>query len=164
MARPSSYCAETTDTICDLLAHGKSLVTICKLDTMPHYSTVMDWIAKHPEFAEKYARAREAQAEYMAEEILSIADDDSGDALFTEDGKRVMNSEFVARSRLRVDSRKWLASKLLPKKYGDYQKVDQTTQPRMEELSDEQLDSELKRRAAEAGIGLALGGEGETEA
>jgi hypothetical protein len=66
-----------------------------------------------------YARAREAQAELYASEIIDISDDATQDELFTDEGKRVCNAEFVMRSKLRVDARKWVASKLLPKKYGD---------------------------------------------
>jgi hypothetical protein len=84
------------------------------------------WCEKDSELSERYAKAKEHQASIMAEEIISIADDSSDDELFVEceDGsgksaKRVQNSEFINRSRLRVDARKWVASKLLPKKYGD---------------------------------------------
>jgi hypothetical protein len=90
------------------------------------------WLSKYPEFKDLYARAREAQADILGEEILAIADDTSEDEIFieNEDGngqgaKRVMNNEFVQRSRLRVDARKWLMSKLAPKKYGD--KLDVTS-------------------------------------
>ena len=55
----------------------------------------------------------------MFEDIIDIADDSSQDRIVNEDGKEVMNSEFVQRSRLRVDARKWALSKLNPKKYGD---------------------------------------------
>jgi hypothetical protein len=80
---------------------------------------VLRWLSQKPEFSQKYARAKQAQAEVMADEILDIADDSSKDAINTEEGKVYQNSEFINRSRLRVDSRKWLMSKMLPKKYGD---------------------------------------------
>jgi hypothetical protein len=70
------------------------------------------------EFRHQYARAREAQADFLAEEILQIADDGENDTYATENGPAV-NHDVVQRSRLRVDARKWLASKLAPKKYGD---------------------------------------------
>ena len=60
-----------------------------------------------------------AQADYYAEEIIEISDDSSGDELTDEDGKTRINSEFVNRSRLRVDTRKWLMARMAPKKYGD---------------------------------------------
>jgi hypothetical protein len=66
------------------------------------------------------------QAEFMAEDILDIADDDSKDIKYDEDGNESCNAEFVARSRLRIDTRKWLASKLAPKIYGDRSIVETT--------------------------------------
>jgi hypothetical protein len=96
-------------------------------------STVMDWLAKgaakkepYPAFTEQYARAREAQAELYADEIVDIADDDRNDYGFKESedgtgksGIAIIMPDNVQRSKLRVDARKWVASKLLPKKYGD---------------------------------------------
>jgi hypothetical protein len=79
----------------------------------------MRWIEAHPDFRNQYARAREAQADRMAEEILEIADDGRNDTYTDEDGNERTNQEIVARSRLRVDARKWLAAKMAPKKYGD---------------------------------------------
>lgn len=71
------------------------------------------------EFSKQYARAREAQADTLADEILEIADDTSRDTIATEKNGEQPNSEWITRSRLRVDARKWLASKMAPKKYGD---------------------------------------------
>jgi hypothetical protein len=85
---------------------------------MPDKSTVMRWLAQNEAFRDQYARARESQADHLAEEILQIADDGSNDTYQTENGEAV-NHDVIARSRLRVDTRKWLASKLAPKKYGD---------------------------------------------
>lgn len=125
--RPSKYSLELAKEICKLIAHGKSVVSICQKEGMPNYTTVRDWIANNEEFSNLYARAKEDQADYLAEEIIAIADDSSEDELFvdTNDGsaKRVQNSEFINRSRLRVDTRKWIASKLKPKKYGDRMQV-----------------------------------------
>lgn len=99
----------------------------------PAARTIRIWIAENAEFRAQYEAAKLLQVEHIAEQILEIADDDSEDAIFVggddESGasaKRVQNSEFIARSRLRVDSRKWLLSKLNPKKYGD--KIEQTLQ------------------------------------
>lgn len=82
------------------------------------WATMMAWIDKEPSRVEQYARAREAQADKLTEDMLEIADDASGDTMMTENGPR-MDAEYVARSRLRVDARKWLASKMAPKRYGD---------------------------------------------
>lgn len=85
---------------------------------MPSVQTVFSWMRKHPEFLEQYARAKEESADALADEILDIADDSTNDTVETEDGVRV-NHENIQRARLRVDTRKWIASKLKPKKYGD---------------------------------------------
>jgi uncharacterized transporter YbjL len=84
---------------------------------------VFRWLESNETFREQYARAREAQADTLADEILEISDDGSNDWM-TRAGKDQelawqLNGEHVQRSRLRVDSRKWFASKVAPKKYGD---------------------------------------------
>lgn len=117
--RPSDYGPEITSRICTEIANGRSLRTICKDDDMPAMSTVFKWLSQHDEFAEQYARARATQADVMAEEILEIADDGRNDTQVTPDGAEIVNHDHIARSRLRVDARKWLASKLKPKVYGD---------------------------------------------
>lgn len=104
MARPGEYSAEVVNTICARIAEGNSLRKICAADDMPGLSTVFKWLNEHPEFVEQYARAREQQAEHFADELVEIADDLTGDA---------------QRDRLRVDTRKWVASKLKPKKFGE---------------------------------------------
>jgi hypothetical protein len=105
--------------ICTRIGSGKSLRTICRADDMPGARTVYQWLAAHKDFAQQYARAREQQADALAEEILEIADDGTNDTQVTEDGAVLVNHDHIARSRLRVDARKWLASKMAPKKYGD---------------------------------------------
>lgn len=80
----------------------------------------MAWLdGSRPEFSEQYARAREAQADKLAEEALTIADDGRNDTYTDADGNVKTDSEVIQRSKLRVDTRKWLASKMAPKKYGD---------------------------------------------
>jgi hypothetical protein len=106
------------DEICDRIAEGESLRAICRDDAMPAASTVFKWLAQDAQFAEHYARSREAQADTMADEILAIADDTARDTIVTDKGDTPDN-EWIARSRLRVDARKWLASKMAPKKYGE---------------------------------------------
>lgn len=124
MARPSKFNDKLAAAICEQLAEGKSLRTICEAPGMPNRATVFRWLAdeKYQVFRDQYARAREAQADLLAEEILEIADDGRNDTYVDEEGKQRTDHEAVARSRLRVDARKWLASKMAPKKYGD--KVD----------------------------------------
>ena len=115
----SKYGAEIVERICAEIAVGKSMREICRAADMPDMRTVFRWLAAHSEFQQIYARAREAQADYLAEEILEIADDGKNDWVERQDGSAAVNNEAVQRSRLRVDARKWLMSKLMPKKYGE---------------------------------------------
>lgn len=124
--RPTIYTPELADLICLRVAtHQIGTKRLCKLyDDMPDDTCIYEWRYKHPEFARKYAEAKMRQAELMAEEIIDIADDDTHDTRYDKDGNESCNAEFVARSRLRVDTRKWLASKLAPKIYGDRSTVE----------------------------------------
>lgn len=123
MGRPSDFSAEITAIICERLGLGESLREICRDETMPSKSTVMRWLAVQPEFRDQYACAREAQADYFAEEIIEISDDGTNDWMERRltDGStvEVENKEVLNRSRLRVDTRKWLMARMAPKKYGD---------------------------------------------
>lgn len=114
------------------LASGRSLIAVCQGEGRPSFTTFMRWLAEEGEagdsLRDQYARAREAQAEAMAEDILTIADEECttvrADKHGTQDdgdGKTevVFDSTAVQRNRLRVDARKWLLSKMAPKKYGD---------------------------------------------
>lgn len=104
--RPSTYTEEMADLICEKITEGMSLRKICMLDGFPKSSAVYVWLDRNPEFADKYARAREAATEDMLEEILEIAD----------------NTELDAQDkRVRIDTRKWAMGKLKPKKYGEKQ-------------------------------------------
>lgn len=125
MPRPSEFTQDVADAICEKLADGNSLRSICAADDMPARSTVFKWLADpaRSAFVDQYARAREAQAEALFEDILDIADDGSNDYTVKKrpDGSEydAFDAEHVQRSKLRVDARKWMVSKLAPKKYGD---------------------------------------------
>lgn len=122
MGRPSIYTQELADKICLGLMEGKSLRSVCTADDMPDRASVYNWLQKNQDFFGQYTRAREVQAEHYADEINDIADDGSNDYMMVMRGAQeveVINHENIQRSRLRVDSRKWIVSKLLPKKYGD---------------------------------------------
>lgn len=129
MARPSDYSEEIATLICARLIVGESLREITRDETMPSSSAVYVWLLKHKEFAEQYTRAREVQADVIFDELLEIADDGTNDWMERkrEDGSTEdqVNHEHIQRSRLRIDARKWMASKLAPKKYGD--KLDVTS-------------------------------------
>lgn len=106
------FSQEKADAICELLAEGLSLRKSCEQVGSIGVQTVLDWTKKNPDFSGQYARAREVGYQLLADEILEISDD--SDPLGDK-----MDPERVARARLRVDSRKWMLSKMLPKVYGD---------------------------------------------
>ena len=107
--RPSKFTQELADTICERIMNGESLRSIVSDEGMPTRSTVHKWLDENKLFSDQYARAKDNQADTLADEIMFIAD----------------NAEDVQKARLQVDTRKWIASKLKPKKYGD--KLDMTT-------------------------------------
>lgn len=119
VGRPSKYTEELATDICARIANGQSLVTICGLAGMPTRDTVHRWVLTIPAFSDKYTQAREMQAEYYAEQIIEISDDSARDMTVDEDGNERVDHDHIARSRLRVDARKWYASKVAPKKWGD---------------------------------------------
>jgi hypothetical protein len=123
MGRHATYSDEIAETILQKLTLGIPLRQICNPAEMPAASTVVKWTETRPEFGERYAHARKLGLDALAEEILEISDDGSNDWMERErpDGsvETVLNSEHINRSRLRVDARKWLLSKMAPKKYGD---------------------------------------------
>lgn len=104
---------------------GKSVRAILLEETMPDQNTFYKWIGEDEEKKEQYAHACATRAEKIFEEIIEIADESQGDVITNKDGEERLNGEFVARSRLRVDARKWVLSKMQPKKYGD--KIDVTS-------------------------------------
>lgn len=112
IGRPSKYSDEMAETICEKIANGRSLRSICAEDGMPPMKTIYRWLEANEEFRHQYARARDKQADYFAEEIIEIAD--SAEA----------ESAAVSKAKLQIDARKWAASKIAPKKYGDKQEID----------------------------------------
>jgi hypothetical protein len=109
------------------MAKGESVRSICRDEDMPASSSVFLWLQKHPEFTEQYARAAAARADAFAEEIIEISDDGRNDFAEDGDGHETTNHDVIARSRLRVDTRKWLMARMAPKKYGDRLDIDQRT-------------------------------------
>lgn len=122
--RPTIYSKEIADKICESLALGQSMRTVCADEKLPCMATVFKWLREKPDFLEQYTRAKEESADAMSEDVLDIADDGTNDFMETKKGLKV-NKEAVMRSRLRVETRKWLMAKMKPKKYGD--KIDMTT-------------------------------------
>lgn len=117
---------ELSDKICLELSEGKSLVQICAQDGVPSRATVLLWVVKgergdeeYKQFSDSYARAREAQAHALIDEVLEIADDKSGDVRKNKDGEDTLDAEFVARSRVKIDTRFKVAARMHHKKFGD---------------------------------------------
>lgn len=129
--RPTIYSVELTTNICKRIAEGESLRDICKDEDMPNRSTIHEWLLDESkkEFSDQYELACNIRAESMFDELTEIADDGTNDYMEKQnkDGSTytAVDSEHIQRSRLRVDTRKWYLSKVLPKKFGD--KVDFTT-------------------------------------
>jgi hypothetical protein len=126
--RPSTYSQEIADEVCRRLAGGESLRAICRDEGIPDESTVRLWALDDREgFAAQYARAREVQFLAIADELLEIADDGRNDWMQRrgndERGGWELNGEHIQRSRVRIDTRKWMLSKMLPKVYGDKTEV-----------------------------------------
>lgn len=117
---PSKRTPELEDALCELIATGSSLVSASK-ECGVNIATVMRWVGEYDDFRAKYVRAREMQAEHYAAEIVDIADEAEVQQVVTPDGvvDFKLDATAVARNKLRVEARKWVASKLLPKKYGD---------------------------------------------
>lgn len=144
VGRPSSFTQETADTICDRLCAGESLRKICCDEAMPDQATVYRWLRTNDAFREQYTRAREIQADTLFDETLDISDDGSNDWMEDKekaDGFRY-NGDAVQRSRLRIDTRKWMAGKLAPKKYGEKVDLNVTgglTVTKASELTDDEL-------------------------
>jgi len=114
---------EIADEICLRMLDGESLKAICQDEKMPNRRTVFRWLASDDEFRQRYEIARQMLADLLFDEIKDIADDARNDFMekLADDGsiERVPDHENVQRSKLRVDTRKWMASKLMPRKYGD---------------------------------------------
>lgn len=124
--RPSKYTDKLADKICQMIAQGQSVRSICAKKDMISMQTFFRWLRENDKFREQYARACEERSYMHAEDIIEIADNATNDYMEKLEGDGyIFNSENVQRSRLRIDTRKWLMSKLNPKVYGD--KLDMTT-------------------------------------
>jgi hypothetical protein len=109
--RPSIFSEELAAQICDRIAGGESLRSICRSESMPVQTTVYRWLQNNEVFQQQYARARSLQAETYADEIADIAD-------------ASCDRDSAAAARVRIDARKWFAEKVHPKKYGVRQTIE----------------------------------------
>jgi transposase-like protein len=151
IGRPSEFTQETADAICHRISEGESLRQVCRDADMPDRSTVYKWLRAIPSFAGQYRRARELLVEHWADELVDIADDTALDTVtkVTPQGREyeAVDHEHIQRSKLRVDTRKWLMSKLCPRQYGD--RVEHDVRGQIEHDHQHRLDDrEVVRRLA----------------
>jgi hypothetical protein len=125
MGRPSSFTQEIADLICVRIAEGDSLRKICEEEGMPERVTIYRWLQAFPDFCNQYTRAREDQADTLADEIMAIADETPDlNPILDKNGALIeiqLHSAYLQWQKQRIDARKWTAMKLKPKKYGDRQ-------------------------------------------
>ena len=145
MSGRTTFTQEMADAICELIADGRSLREICRRDDMPSTSTVCKWLAEQQLFSEQYARAREAQADTLFDDVLAIADQ-------YDTGADKEDPDTIQRARLRIDARKWMAGKLQPKKYGEKFVGELDVRHSFSELSDEELDKEILGTGGMSGV------------
>lgn len=121
VGRPTRYTNKLAKEICDKIASSsKGTKKLCAEHAhWPCQDTLFTWLKRYPEFSEQYAQAKICQIELLVDEIMEISDDASQDQYVNELGVLVPNSPAINRARLKVDTRKWLASKLVPKVYGN---------------------------------------------
>lgn len=126
--QPPIYTAELADAILVRIADGESLRSICNDPEMPSRPTVYSWVLDNKDgFFDRYARAREMQAHALVDDCVEVADDGINDWMERNDPNNpgyAANGEHMQRSRLRVDTRKWTAARILPKVYGDRVQTD----------------------------------------
>lgn len=131
MSRPTIYTPELAAKVCEALATHGSLRAVCREDWAPDRSTVMRWVVDDIDgFAARYARAKSMGIDEFVEETLEIADDGSNDWMKSNKPDAegyVLNGEHVQRSKVRIETRRWLAERLEPKKYGAKAGIDLTS-------------------------------------
>jgi hypothetical protein len=125
MGRPTKYCDDIADEICERIVKGESLYSITSDAHMPSVATVYRWLQKHEDFRELYTRAREDQADTLADQIIAIADENPETVpIYDKDGNLIeyrVDSALIAYQKNRIEARKWTAAKLKPMKYGEKQ-------------------------------------------
>jgi hypothetical protein len=150
IGRPSIYTEELANDICTRLGLGESLRKICLSKDMPSLSSVMSWLTTKPAFLEQYTRAREIQAETQFDELIDIVDQPPDLCVVKDkDGKDVevkFDSSYVQWMKLRVDTRKWTAARMAPKKYGEQKQSEPTFDPMVIDVDvKEMMDAAIQR-------------------
>ena len=139
--RPSKYTPEIAQEIADRLSKGEPLAAICRDEHMPSTRTVSTWRENDTEFSASIARAREDGYDAIAEECLKIADQTENDTIDTEHGERA-NTEWISRSKLRVETRLKLLAKWDPKRYGEKLAIGGASDlPPLRAMADDELNA-----------------------
>lgn len=130
--RPTKYRQSVARAICMRLALGQSLNEVCRTKGYPSKVTVFAWLHKYPDFLNQYQYAREIQQHHHLDEMLEIADNATNDWMERHDreGEVVgwqVNGDHVNRSRLRIDTRKWIMERMAPKTFGSKQAIEHTS-------------------------------------
>lgn len=121
MKKPVRYSHALADRVIERLKRGGTLKACCRDEGMPDPATILDWVVKdYYGFSDRYRAAREIGYMLLAEEIIDIADTQEIGEETTEgkDGLTVKRGDMVRHRQLRIDARKWIVSKVLPKVYG----------------------------------------------
>lgn len=111
----------------DRMGQGESLRSILSNKDMPHRDTFYVWLDADKSKSDRYAHAMQERADAIFEEIIDIADENNADVYVNDLGEAKIDGNNIQRSRLRVDARKWVVSKLNPKKYGNKEFIEQKT-------------------------------------
>jgi hypothetical protein len=120
--RPTDFTEEIADNICSRITNGESLSSITRDEDMPHPATVYRWLQKHSSFCEMYTRAREDQADTLADQIIAISEEKPMLRIISDSETiEKLDPTGVSHNRNRIDARKWIAAKLKPRKYGERQ-------------------------------------------
>jgi hypothetical protein len=127
MGRPSEFSISTMTEICERMSEGRSLRQICEDPEMPARRTILRWVKNDDSAKKLYDAAQEQRMHWYADEIIAIAYDTTKDTIAGKDGQPLCNHEWIARSRLKVDSLKFLMAKLAPRTYGEKLQLDAPT-------------------------------------
>ena len=122
VGRPTDYTPELATLICERVAtHEVGLKQLCSMyDDMPDKTTINRWRYKHPEFCTQYAHSKISRIEMLIDEIQELCDVPTYE---DAEGVTRVDSGLVARQRLKVDTLKWQAAKLVPRLYGKDERI-----------------------------------------
>lgn len=142
-SNPIRYSDKVVNKINKRLQGGESVAEICRDKDMPDKSVFYDWLRKHDGLMDEYKLSKIIGIEALVDEMMEIANDTSNDFVMTDKGPR-FNSEHVQRSRLRIDTIKWVATKLVPRLYGETKHIEISGDVGIKALTDEQLDKRIE--------------------